>query len=488
MASTVPLLRRETTRTLCDQFTTLYDRADSFPSVSTQALGPEPSSSFGSPSPDSSDSELAARAVKYVRPTMSAVPPVVTSLPDALPSPASTVFTPASTPCSESDDSAVLDTLSPPSSPWFPTALDLSGKGPAQSDLFNLIQDNSSSSSNCSDSARYQSSDLDFFNNSFYQSLAEVPPHRPHPYFVSQRTASVSVAVRSAKAKRSLPENCRTAAPSDLFNVTIDEILSADPLNLRDLDLLDDSGSELSDAPSSSSSDTDSVLMSSELVSDSQASMGSQDIWTGANEQEMEELDTDTDDQREKRVFLKPTTGRKKVSSAPTHRQSTLKAPRVRRQVKRTPKVYPQRKPKGPAGRDDEQSTCSSSSDSIPLSASPTSTASPTDPSPSTSCGSRTMDVKKISTFTVMPADDGSYVCELCPDERFGRVHDLKRHQISKHNEKTWPCDFCHRPFVRRDALLRHYAVKAARRDGVHPTAQETHRLSEARARARLIC
>ncbi|KAI1315622.1 hypothetical protein EDD11_000574 [Mortierella claussenii] len=85
------------------------------------------------------------------------------------------------------------------------------------------------------------------------------------------------------------------------------------------------------------------------------------------------------------------------------------------------------------------------------------------------------------------PNDTGGYRCEHCPGERFGRVHDLKRHQISKHNEMTWPCDFCHRPFVRRDALLRHYSVKAARRDGVHPTEQEENRLQEAKARAKLL-
>jgi hypothetical protein len=83
--------------------------------------------------------------------------------------------------------------------------------------------------------------------------------------------------------------------------------------------------------------------------------------------------------------------------------------------------------------------------------------------------------------------DSAGYRCELCPGERFGRVHDLKRHQISKHNEMTWPCDFCHRPFVRRDALLRHYSVKANRRDGVHPTADDMNRLQEAKARAKLV-
>ncbi|KAG0290854.1 hypothetical protein BGZ97_006051 [Linnemannia gamsii] len=93
----------------------------------------------------------------------------------------------------------------------------------------------------------------------------------------------------------------------------------------------------------------------------------------------------------------------------------------------------------------------------------------------------------RASNKANIPQDAGGYRCELCPGERFGRVHDLKRHQISKHNEMTWPCDFCHRPFVRRDALLRHYAVKASRRDGVHPTTQEESRLQEAKARAKLL-
>ncbi|KAK3818485.1 MAG: hypothetical protein J3Q66DRAFT_337753 [Benniella sp.] len=81
-----------------------------------------------------------------------------------------------------------------------------------------------------------------------------------------------------------------------------------------------------------------------------------------------------------------------------------------------------------------------------------------------------------------------TFRCELCPNESFGRIHDLKRHQASKHQEITWPCEFCHRPFVRRDALLRHYTVKASREDGVHPASHETELLMAARARAKLIC
>ncbi|KAG0245560.1 hypothetical protein BGX31_007215 [Mortierella sp. GBA43] len=79
-----------------------------------------------------------------------------------------------------------------------------------------------------------------------------------------------------------------------------------------------------------------------------------------------------------------------------------------------------------------------------------------------------------------------TFRCELCPSESFGRIHDLKRHQTSKHQEMTWPCDFCHRPFVRRDALLRHYTVKSARDDGLHPAAHEVDKLMAARARAKI--
>ncbi|KAG0087576.1 hypothetical protein BGZ92_007223 [Podila epicladia] len=92
------------------------------------------------------------------------------------------------------------------------------------------------------------------------------------------------------------------------------------------------------------------------------------------------------------------------------------------------------------------------------------------------------------SIMVYNPATDAmTFRCELCPLESFGRIHDLKMHQTSKHQEMTWPCDFCHRPFVRRDALLRHYTVKAARDDGIHPASHEVEKLLEARARAKML-
>ncbi|KAF9973250.1 hypothetical protein BGZ73_003500 [Actinomortierella ambigua] len=103
--------------------------------------------------------------------------------------------------------------------------------------------------------------------------------------------------------------------------------------------------------------------------------------------------------------------------------------------------------------------------------------------------GTKVIKNKDGSIMVYNPQTDSvTFRCELCPGESFGRIHDLKRHQTSKHQEMTWPCDFCHRPFVRRDALLRHYTVKAARDDGLHPAAHEVEKLMAARARAKMLC
>ncbi|KAF9162964.1 hypothetical protein DFQ26_003084 [Actinomortierella ambigua] len=102
--------------------------------------------------------------------------------------------------------------------------------------------------------------------------------------------------------------------------------------------------------------------------------------------------------------------------------------------------------------------------------------------------GTKVIKNKDGSIMVYNPQTDSvTFRCELCPGESFGRIHDLKRHQTSKHQEMTWPCDFCHRPFVRRDALLRHYTVKAARDDGLHPAAHEVEKLMAARARAKML-
>ncbi|KAF9379303.1 hypothetical protein CPB97_009034 [Podila verticillata] len=100
------------------------------------------------------------------------------------------------------------------------------------------------------------------------------------------------------------------------------------------------------------------------------------------------------------------------------------------------------------------------------------------------------------SNSMVIDNDDGSimlinsetgaatFQCKLCSDISFGRIHDYKRHQVSKHQAVTFSCEFCTKPFARRDALLRHYYVKSSRNDGIHPN--ETEKLAAARARAKI--
>ncbi|KAF9358851.1 hypothetical protein BGX26_000777 [Mortierella sp. AD094] len=484
-----PTLKRESTRTLCDEFTTIFDHNDATTATTsnsfqdkfdfaTQSSSPEAASHIASLESNDLTNlwNLRDNEQESILSTSS-------SLPCTLPSPATSVFTPAGTPGSESDESSMLDTLSPPSSPWFPSALDLE-KG--------LVEDQQSSS------------------------LSEVNyRQRSHHYFPYRRqgSASIAAAVRSARANRTSTENSRTAAPSDLYNVTIDEILSADPLNLGDPDLMD-SASTLETPAESDVDDIMPMVMKvlAEQVSASQTSQTSMcSEYTVSEETEQEQsIDkvdlnnssqestsslSDADDSdgsdyeadiiqvpsKRARVPKKRDNSKESSSSSSSSRQSSLKAPRVRKQAKKTPKVYPPRKPRGSTvtqgdEHDDLNLESPATSASFPLSAIPK-------PTLSTSDG---LNDKNISSTTVVMSGDGFYKCEMCPLERFGRVHDLKRHQISKHNEKTWPCDFCHRPFVRRDALLRHYAVKAARRDGIHPTSQESNRLSEARARAKL--
>ncbi|KAI9234737.1 MAG: hypothetical protein BYD32DRAFT_422785 [Podila humilis] len=103
------------------------------------------------------------------------------------------------------------------------------------------------------------------------------------------------------------------------------------------------------------------------------------------------------------------------------------------------------------------------------------------------------------SNCTVINNGDGSimlidsetgaatFKCKLCPDTSFGRIHDYQRHQASKHQAITFPCEFCTKLFARRDALLRHYNVKSSRHDGTHPSEDETEKLTAARARAKLL-
>ncbi|KAG0287360.1 hypothetical protein BGZ96_008688 [Linnemannia gamsii] len=166
---------------------------------------------------------------------------------------------------------------------------------------------------------------------------------------------------------------------------------------------------------------------------------------------------------------------------------------------------------------DDAMSTYSSSSS---LSSAPSSRACSPETFPSTTSGTATTTTNTTiatasedgATTTITNPKDGSIMCfnrttgqmsfrcDLCPPptsdqhpQSFGRIHDLKRHQATKHATpeggcaKTWPCEFCEKPFARRDALLRHYSVKAQKEDGVHPTTEEVNVLAAVRARAKLI-
>ncbi|KAF9113514.1 hypothetical protein BGX27_001391 [Mortierella sp. AM989] len=542
MTLPAPTLKRESTRTLCDEFTTIFDHSESTTSAAAFQdkidLSTQPSLFWDRPALSSSSGAVSHMAslesneltsLWNLRGSEQESILSSSSLPDALPSPATSVFTPAGTPCSESDESTMLDTLSPPSSPWFPSALNLE-KGPAEDQHFSSSHNskftqsnNNSMKKDNNNNNRGAVSDLDFFNNSFYQSLPDVSfRQRSHPYYPYQRSSSTAIAaaVRSARINRTLTENSRTAAPSDLFNVTIDEILSADPLNLADFDMLDSapvSAASTLETPAESDDETMQIIAGeTEQASGSQTSIssddetnetttleqcgnkvelsdGSQDITLSMSDGEVSDYEHVIKYRPRKRtcVTKKQETLAESSSSSPSpsRRRSGLKAPRVRKSAKKAPKVYPPRKSKLAAATEgdkhhDLNTDAHGDSDSGSMSESPATTLS-TIPKSSISI-SNGYSGKSITTDTVTITEDGSYRCNMCPLERFGRVHDLKRHQISKHNEKTWPCDFCHRPFVRRDALLRHYAVKAARSDGIHPTLQESNRLSEARARARL--
>ncbi|KAF9905470.1 hypothetical protein EC991_001637 [Linnemannia zychae] len=99
------------------------------------------------------------------------------------------------------------------------------------------------------------------------------------------------------------------------------------------------------------------------------------------------------------------------------------------------------------------------------------------------------------------------FLCEICitatpssiaslnRKQSFGRIHDLRRHQATKHPSnihgaakiKVYTCEHCRASFGRRDALLRHYSVKSTRNDGVHPSKEEKELLDACRARAKLI-
>ncbi|KAG0275176.1 hypothetical protein BGZ95_009111 [Linnemannia exigua] len=440
MTHIVPTLKKDSTRSLCDQFTNIF-YVDEVPSSSIDLASFTASVSYPSPAASSE----------------------------------------------ESDDSLLADTLSPPSSPWFPSM---------SSTADNLLKTSSKTIA--------AGEDVDFFRNPFYRSLhhhqqGSAESVYPESLLVQRRKVSLPQAVKSSRDRSSSgQEVSQTAAPSDLFNISLDQILSAGPFNLS-LETQQMLLSAVEEAFPSSQEEGQQQQQQYDGSSPSQEEfdMIEDTLTTGSlsapedtEDEDVEsmeygqaqhqhsaehslepELDDHSDsDYREstpvQQKKARSSAAAKKKTPRGTSSTTTGKAPRVRKGTyKRSLKVYPPRRPKaniiseGLLESDDcDVKIKAESSNGV-----------------------------KLPGGLRLPLDKDGYLCEHCPKERFGRVHDLKRHQISKHNERTWPCDFCHRPFVRRDALLRHYAVKTARKDGVHPTAEDVDRLSEARARARLI-
>ncbi|KAF9151075.1 hypothetical protein BG015_007110 [Linnemannia schmuckeri] len=453
MTHIIPTLKKDSTRNLCDQFTNIfYD--DVNPTVSSSidiALSLSISLAASASKSSSSVDVPSTSAAEY-------------------PSPASS--------SEESDDSLLVDSLSPPSSPWFPS---LASSSSLLTDT--VPKDHTKTSDDAA-----VGEDVDFFRNPFYRSLYNQDHQgsasvHPQSLFV-QRTKRVSLplAVKSAQHRSSSGQVSQTAAPSDLFNV--DQILSAEPLNLSmetqqlllsAVEAFPSSQEEKGDKQQQGgSSQEESDMMEDTLTSGSLSAPESDedDEFEAMERVEHGQRESDCGNHSDADYCESTPTQQKKTRSAAVAKKTsrsgastTGKAPRTRKGTyKRSLKVYPQRRPKANIKQEEldendvEIKTEYSKNHGILL----------------------------PGGFK-LPLDKDGYLCEFCPKERFGRVHDLKRHQISKHNERTWPCDFCHRPFVRRDALLRHYAVKTARKDGVHPTAEDVDRLSEARARARLI-
>ncbi|KAG0289059.1 hypothetical protein BGZ96_007294 [Linnemannia gamsii] len=455
MMHTVPTLKKDSTRNLCDQFTNIfYDDVNSSVASSIDIALSLSISLAVSASKSSSSSSV-----------------------DILPTSAAEYPSPAPS-SEESDDSLLVDSLSPPSSPWFPS-LSSSSTDAASQDHIMTTSDNT------------DGEEVDFFRNPFYHSLhgqghQGTDSVHPQSLFV-QRTKRVSLplAVKSARDRPNSSLVGQTAAPSDLFDVSLDQILSAEPLNLSIetqqllLSAVEESFSssqerdddKQQEGPTPSQEEFDMLEDTLTTGSLSAPESDEDDEFGAMDRVEHGQLESDIGDHSDQDYHESKTVQQKKsrssavIKKTPRGTSITGKAPRARKGTyKRSLKVYPQRRSKTNIKQEEidendvEIKTESSKDHGILL----------------------------PGGFK-LPLDKDGYLCEFCPKERFGRVHDLKRHQISKHNERTWPCDFCHRPFVRRDALLRHYAVKTARKDGVHPTAEDVDRLSEARARARLI-
>ncbi|KAG0092814.1 hypothetical protein BGZ93_001729 [Podila epicladia] len=474
------MLQRQLSRTLCDEYTNIFDDSLSQSHAQAPVLV--------------SVSEVSSRSVSQCFPEEASallLPPSPASLMamETISWSPSSVATPGFSPSSETDDSILLDSLSSPASPLFPV-LQMSPFVEVVAPVASTTATVAEGSVSCSPEMLFAEDD-DFFHNSFYRSLdqglLQAPQVPIYPHSQEQASSSLDISCitisdtdqKSALSKRAL--NLATAAPSEIFNVTM-ELLSVDPLQLSQA-----TTTSASSSSSTSTQDTEMAIFVATLESQIEHSQATDPAEFDFDFSETSTLSDVSDDSDGDYVMAssvnntnnnnnnkrKPSSSSKATKRRP--RQDT-KYKRSRPTVQKTPKVYPPRKPRTKATESDSNTN---------MSAVIKTTVSDTATSGSPSSSSKLFGQ---NSRIILSHPAGGFMCDQCPGERFGRVHDLKRHQDSKHFVMTWPCDFCHRPFVRRDALLRHYVVKSARHDGIHPTESESHRLYEAKARAKARC
>ncbi|KAI8583819.1 hypothetical protein K450DRAFT_220125 [Umbelopsis ramanniana AG] len=73
---------------------------------------------------------------------------------------------------------------------------------------------------------------------------------------------------------------------------------------------------------------------------------------------------------------------------------------------------------------------------------------------------------RRFNLQTHMRVHDPNRLKLFCCDvegcgKNFDRRHDLTRHEATVHRgERAYHCDYCEKPFSRKDALVRHLTVK----------------------------
>lgn len=464
------MLQRQLSRTLCDEYTNIFD--DPLPSQSVPVL------TMSEVSSSSSSSQCYPEVASVLLPPS---PVSLKAMEISSWSPRSSVTTPGYSPSSETDDSVVLDSMSSPTSPLFPVL-----QTSPVIDVASVTPSSVMGSVSCSPEMLFAEDD-DFFHNSFYRSLDRgrlqtyVSIHSTQKqYPLSLASAIISEeGQKSAESKQAL--SLTTAAPSEIFSVTMDELL-LDPFQLsRTTTSATSQDTEMAYPAMETETMTSDLATETEKMASfvatltqlSESNSNADDLDLAFSETStLSEVSDDSDGEYVEASPVKNNNKRKPTSKA-AKRPREAKYKRSKSLVQKTPKVYPPRPPRN------KMMALDANMDMMETSLACTG-------SSGSSSSSKSRPGQK--NRTILPHPDGGFMCDQCPGERFGRVHDLKRHQDSKHFVMTWPCDFCHRPFVRRDALLRHYVVKSARHDGIHPTDEESHRLYEAKARAKARC